>query len=247
LFGIANQMLAAIALCLGTTIILKTQLAKVSLSAANLAAARPKPWLALLTFIPLVWLVSVTFTAGVQKIWHNDPRIGFLSQVRALKDARPKLESALASATANADAKAMGDAQKALRANSTQIFNNRLDAIVALVFLIQVSGVIALSIFEWFMLLSRRRTPTLQESAPVWLPDHAIREGTTDLRSMAGSTAIAFGLLKELSGESALERARQADAICACQHKDPPPSAKSDSERYVEMTEQRFNGVTRCC
>jgi carbon starvation protein len=247
LFGIANQMLAAIALCLGTTIILKSQLSRESPQAASLAPAGPKPWLALLTFLPLIWLVSVTFTAGVQKIWHSDPRIGFLSHVLALKDARPRLESVLASATTSADAKTIGEAQKALTANSTQIFNNRLDAIVALAFLILVSGVIALSIFEWFMLLSRRRTPRLRESAPVWLPDHAIREGTTDLRSAAGATAIAFGLLKELSGESALERARQADATCACQPEDSPQSAKSDSERYVEMTEQRFNGVTRCC
>lgn len=247
LFGIANQMLAAIALCLGTTIILKTQLGTGTVRHSEAPLARPKPWLALLTFIPLLWLISVTFTAGVQKIWHSDPRIGFLSQVQALNGARSQLESTLASVVASGDAEGIKNAETALKANRTQIFNNQLDAVVALVFLSLVSGIIALSAFEWFMLLSRRKTSNLRESAPVWLPDHAIREGTNNLHTVAGTTAIAMGLLKELSGESALERARQADATCACKHEDSSESVKSDRERYVEMTERRFNGVTRCC
>ena len=98
LFGIANQMLAAIALCLGTTIILKMQL-----QPAGGVARRPessRPWnsplrnarraLALITLIPLVWLVAVTFTAGVQKIWHPDPRIGFLAQARCCRQNVPE-------------------------------------------------------------------------------------------------------------------------------------------------------------
>ena len=83
LFGIANQMLAAIALCLGTTIILKMQLAVPAVQESNQVREVRKsgrPALALITLIPLVWLVAVTFTAGVQKIWHPDPRIGFLAQ-----------------------------------------------------------------------------------------------------------------------------------------------------------------------
>ena len=67
LFGIANQMLAAIALCLATTIILKMALgAPVSDPArtgdsqhAGPEAGAPSrsPWLALVTLIPLVWLL----------------------------------------------------------------------------------------------------------------------------------------------------------------------------------------------
>jgi carbon starvation protein len=247
LFGIANQMLAAIALCLGTTIILKTQLGKNAPGAVGPTTTLPKPWLALLTLIPLIWLVSVTFTAGVQKIWHTSPRIGFLAQIQVLEAARPQLKSDLAAAESASNPDTIQAARKALRTNQTQTFNNRLDAVVALVFLILVSAIIALSAYEWLMLLSRRRSAKLCESTPVWLPDHAVREGASSLRSVAGSTAIALGLMKELSGESAIERARQAQIACVCEHHPVVTSSKSEGERYVEMTERRFDGVTRCC
>src|SRR5258705_1113644 len=58
LFGIANPLLASIALCLATTVILKMHLGD-----------RPRPAFALVTLIPLMWLLSVTMTAGVQKIF----------------------------------------------------------------------------------------------------------------------------------------------------------------------------------
>src|ERR1039458_3873049 len=101
LFGIANQMLAAIALCLATTIILKMQLQPEggaprrpeilgSMESQGLTELAPpkgtgKPALALITLVPLIWLVAVTFTAGVEKIFHPDPRIGFLAQAQILK------------------------------------------------------------------------------------------------------------------------------------------------------------------
>ncbi len=56
---------------------------------------RPVPrtlLLALITLIPLVWLVAVTLTAGVQKIWHSDPRIGFLAQAKSWQQKSPDLE-----------------------------------------------------------------------------------------------------------------------------------------------------------
>src|SRR5438128_2654022 len=80
LFGIANQLLASIALCLATTIILKMHLrpadaARVSEAAgdANDSAAAQKPAIrrpvfALVTFVPLLWLLAVTMTAGVETI-----------------------------------------------------------------------------------------------------------------------------------------------------------------------------------
>src|SRR5260370_41090288 len=72
LFGIANQMLAAIALCLATTIILKLQLQPEggvtrrpgSLGLVELVPPKRKPALALVTLIPLVWLGAVEITAG---------------------------------------------------------------------------------------------------------------------------------------------------------------------------------------
>ena len=64
LFGIANQLLAAIALSVATTILLKMHGVKYL-------------WI---TCVPLVWLVLVTFSAGWEKIWSPLPRIGFLAQ-----------------------------------------------------------------------------------------------------------------------------------------------------------------------
>lgn len=68
LFGISNQLLATVALCLATTIIIKTHRAKY----------------AAVTLIPLSWLVAVTFTASWHKILDPNPRVGFLAQAQAL-------------------------------------------------------------------------------------------------------------------------------------------------------------------
>ena len=68
LFGIANQLLASIALCVATTILVKMH-----------------GWrFAWITFAPLAWLVTVTFTAGIEKIFSPLPRVGFLAQANLL-------------------------------------------------------------------------------------------------------------------------------------------------------------------
>jgi len=71
LFGIANQLLAAVALSVATTILLKMHGPKYM-------------WI---TCAPLVWLVIVTFAAAWQKIWSPVPRIGFLAQAAQLEAA----------------------------------------------------------------------------------------------------------------------------------------------------------------
>ena len=52
--------------------------------------------MALITLIPLVWLLAVTMTAGVQKIWHSDPRIGFLAQARVQAEQIASAEAVVA-------------------------------------------------------------------------------------------------------------------------------------------------------
>ena len=69
LFGIANQLLATVALCVATTIIIKMHRTKY----------------AAVTLVPLAWLVAVTFTASWHKILDPNPRVGFLAQARILE------------------------------------------------------------------------------------------------------------------------------------------------------------------
>lgn len=239
LFGIANQMLAAIALCLGTTIILKTTLRPSTATAAT----PPKPWFALITLIPLVWLVAVTFTAGVQKIWHSDARIGFLAQVKSLEQKIQAVQMAIPST----DPQVMADRKVLLSTLATQRWNALLDAFVAGSFLALVSIVIILSLYEWWLLLSHRKPAVLRESEPVWLPDYALKEGGANLQSAASTAALMLGLAKELSGEAQVERAKQAEIVCVCEHHQTEAAVKTDEQHYLEMTERRFNGVTRCC
>jgi carbon starvation protein len=240
LFGIANQMLAAIALCLATTIILKMWLSR--------EPKVGKPWLALVTFVPMIWLVSVTFTAGVEKISNADQRIGFLAQAKALDQQLPTLETALTTAKAGGDSAAVARAEKALQTNRTLHFNNVLDACVAGVFLVLVGSVALLSVREWILLLSRRKEAVLRETAPVWLPDYAVAEGGRGFGiGAAGAAALALALSKELSGETAMEQAQQQVEACARVRPGKKHQHASRAEAYVRVTEQRFTSVRRCC
>ncbi len=70
LFGIANQMLAAIALSVATGILVKSDKLKYA-------------WI---TGIPLFWLVTITSTAAWQKVCSDDIRLGFFSAANDLAD-----------------------------------------------------------------------------------------------------------------------------------------------------------------
>jgi carbon starvation protein len=135
LFGISNQLLAAVALCVGTTVLIKMGKARFA-------------WV---TLVPLAWLALVTFTAGWQKVFSPDPKLGFLSQANAI-------ESGLQAGRLPAAAQTAEAAQR-------MIFNARLDAVVALVFMAVAAMVIVVSAREWLLIL-RKRKPVVMHEAP---------------------------------------------------------------------------------
>ncbi|MBA2433938.1 MAG: carbon starvation protein A [Chthoniobacterales bacterium] len=128
LFGLANQLLSVIALCLGTTILIKMGKARYL-------------WT---TLLPLSFMILVTFWSGWLKIFSSDPRIGFLSGA-ALLDER------LAAAATNVDF-------------ARQALIWRIDALVALSFLVLVFLIVAGSAWQWWRLLRGTKPIVLHES-----------------------------------------------------------------------------------
>ena len=262
LFGIANQLLAAIALCLATTVILKLQLAGPKLPPEAAQGGPAKPWvgrpaLALITLAPLIWLLTVTLTAGYQKIFHEKANIGFLAAAKGLAVARPALEQAanelgertraLEATGGTADPKLLEAAERAVTNNRALRFNSLLNAVVTGTFMTLVIAIVLLSIYEWIGLLSKQRLPVLSETEPVWLPDYAVAEGTPVKWWQIFS--LGFLLLKELSGEAAVDRAQ----ACVPRKVDLAggTEAMTKAQRgqaYVLAAEQRFDGgPNRCC
>jgi carbon starvation protein len=133
LFGISNQLLAAVALCVGTTVIIKMGKARYA-------------WV---TILPLAWLVIVTMTAGWEKIFSADPKLGFLSHARVLSDL-------LVTGGLPAGVQTLADAHRL-------ILNDRIDAAVAAFFLISVVVILVASAHEWFSVLSGRKAAKSSE------------------------------------------------------------------------------------
>ncbi len=253
LFGIANQLLAAIALCLGTTILLKTALN----SRKSESGARLSPALALVTLVPLIWLLAVTFTAGWQKMFHESPRIGFLAGFR-LHDARlAELRKAVAESVYSSNQDVPAQADQALKTATALRFNAALDLGVTGVFLALAAALILVSAYVWLRLLTGARRPDLSETAPVWLPAGALQEPRS-LGNAGGAAALALALAKEWSGETAVDRAESLG--CACDGSRPAAQVLIDvadvresverqtrQQAYVAASEQRFEGVSRCC
>jgi hypothetical protein len=129
-------------------------------------------------------------------------------------------------------------------------FNNLLDAVVTGAFLVLVTAIAFLSFREWLLLLARKKVAVLREAAPIWLPDYAVVESKP--LHLVSLLALAIALAKELSGEAQLERVELAAAEGKHEHQPQDGVAqnvasKDRSKAYVEMTEQRFKGVRRCC
>jgi carbon starvation protein len=123
LFGISNQLLALVALCVGTTILIKM-------------GRQRYAWV---TLLPLVFLTTVTMTAGWQKVFAADPRLGFLAHAATLAGSTDPHAARL-------------------------IFNDRLNTFVALLFMAVVALLLVVSLREWWLVLSKRKPAQVNES-----------------------------------------------------------------------------------
>jgi carbon starvation protein len=132
LFGISNQILASVALVVATTILIKMGRSRYV-------------WV---TLVPTAWLVTVTLTGSWQKVFHENPRIGFLAQARVLEQQVTD-----------------GRLPEASRAEARRVaFNNRLDAAVTGFFALLVLALLAEAALDWHRILTRRKPALLTES-----------------------------------------------------------------------------------
>jgi carbon starvation protein len=131
LFGLANQLLSVVALCLGTTLLIKMHKSKYLF----------------VTLMPLCFMCAVTFSAGYLKVFSPDPRLGFLSGARSLLR----------------EASGMADSAKAAEL-VRQAGVWRLDALVAVFFLLLVLLIVLGSARQWWRLLRGKKPLILYES-----------------------------------------------------------------------------------
>jgi carbon starvation protein len=133
LFGISNQMLAAVALMLGTVVLFKMK----------------RDRYAWVTIVPAVWLLICTLTAGWQKVFSADPKVGFLSHASQYADAL-------------AQGKVLAPA-KTTEAMERIVFNDRLDAALCALFMFVVVSVLVYAVRS--VLAARaQRVPTAHET-----------------------------------------------------------------------------------
>jgi carbon starvation protein len=145
LFGIANQMLAAVALMLGTVVLYKMK----------------KDRYAWVTVVPAAWLLVCTLTAGWLKIFSSDPKVGFLSNAQRYADA---IQQGVLLAPA-----------KTSEAMSRIVFNNRLDAVLCALFMFVVVSVLFYSVKSVLKARAERHatvTETPYEALPAGAAAH---------------------------------------------------------------------------
>jgi carbon starvation protein len=133
LFGISNQMLAAIALTLCTVVLFKMK----------------RQQFAWVTLVPTVWLLICTLTAGMEKIFHPNPKIGFLSNAE-------RFQAALMQDQILAPAKSIAQMNQI-------IFNNYLNAGLAALFMLVLLSVVFYGIKQCLIALKSNQ-PTTQEA-----------------------------------------------------------------------------------
>ncbi|MGC4064393.1 MAG: carbon starvation CstA family protein [Polyangiaceae bacterium] len=203
LFGIANQLLSVIALCLATTILLKLGYRFYALS----------------TFAPLVWVTIVTFSASFQKLFSENPRIGFLSAANALsqKLANPNLP-------ANRTAEL-----------TRTMTNLRVDAFVAGFFLVLVGAIVLLSVQRWVGILRNRVPVTTSETPPVFLPPEALIEPSHHgLRNgVQGAALIVLGVMPQATKSACSGHAHVPTAQASSARECPGQGwANRETERF---------------
>jgi carbon starvation protein len=164
LFGIANQLLAAVALAVCTTLLIKSGRAKYA-------------WI---TLVPLAFDAAVTLTASYQKIFSAEPRLGFWAQ-------RNQYQAAL-----DAGKTSLGTA-KTPEAMQQVVFNTTLDTALTALFAILILIVLADSIRVWIAALSGRPLSSGSEDpyveSKLWAPAGLIptREEREHQRELAHS------------------------------------------------------------
>jgi carbon starvation protein len=144
LFGISNQLLAAVALCVGTTVIIRMGKARYA-------------WM---TIMPLTWLAIVTLSGGWLKIFSDSPKLGFLSHARMLGEF-------VANGTTPPGVASVESARQ-------MMFNDRLDAAVAAFFMISVIVILFESTRVWIRILSGRAPAISTETRFSHTRDYAI-------------------------------------------------------------------------
>jgi carbon starvation protein len=133
LFGIANQLLAAVALTVGTTLLIKAGKLK---------------W-AWVTGIPLAWDAAVTLTASYQKVFSDDTSLGFFAQ-------RDRFQTALDEGEVLAPAQNLDDMQAV-------VTNSTVDGVLAALFAVLIIVVIADAARVWVKAIrARRPLPTTE-------------------------------------------------------------------------------------
>ncbi len=145
LFGIANQMLAGIALILATCVLFKMK----------------QDRFAWVTAVPVVWVSTCTLTAAWQKIFHDNPRIGFLAHAE-------KYQDAVAQGIVLAPAKSIEQMQQV-------IVNDYINTALAALFM---SVLVSMLVFGIRTVLQARvaHHPTTQEAPFELLPVYAANE-----------------------------------------------------------------------
>ncbi|HZA45085.1 MAG TPA: carbon starvation CstA family protein [Rubrobacter sp.] len=134
LFGIANQLLAAVALTVGTTILIKMG----------------KLRYAWVTGLPLAWDAAVTLTASWMKIFSSDPTLGFFAQ-------RAAAQEALANGELYGTAQSADDVRQI-------ITNSTVDGILSILFALLIIIVIGDAVRVWFGLIRGGQRPEMSEA-----------------------------------------------------------------------------------